>query len=182
MTRKKKFLIALGVVLAIALVSGISIYAATTYGTSSDPLVTLSYLNEKFKPQILDDLEEQLTSSEDSVTQSLNEQISGFTATIDSMLDGSSPVSEADTFSVVTLKSGQTVTCSVGAEIMLRIGTATGYGPSSPALIDTTSGGTLSSGSALTTNHMYMVTIDGNGVKATASTVKILIRGTYSIS
>jgi hypothetical protein len=79
----------------------------------------------------------------------------------------------------VTLNKGQTLTCGIGAEILLRTGTATGAG-SAPALVDSTTGSTLSSGGAVTANHMYMVSIQGNGLKATSS-VKVMVRGSYVI-
>lgn len=181
MIKKNRILVFLGVILAIAFVSGVSIMAATNYGSSSDPLVTLSYLTNKLSPEILDDMDSMISSAESDFSASLNNQINTFKTAIDSKLSGSTVTATTDTFSVVTLSKGQTVTCAVGAEIMLRIGTASGSGSSSPSLIDITSGSSLSSGSALTTNHMYMVTIAGNGVKATSSTVKILIRGNYTV-
>jgi hypothetical protein len=64
---------------------------------------------------------------------------------------------------------------------MLRIGTANGFG-SAPALVNYTDGATLAAGTALTTNHMYLVTIEGNGVRATADTVRVLVRGSYKIT
>jgi hypothetical protein len=84
-------------------------------------------------------------------------------------------------FTLVTLSRGQTVSCAVGTELLLRIGTAQAAGASAPALVDSTDGTTLTAGQALTANHMYMVTIQGNGFKATADTVKVLIRGDYLI-
>ena len=65
---------------------------------------------------------------------------------------------------------------------MLRIGTASCVSPSNPGLIDETSGGTLNNSGALVQNHLYMMTIEGRGVKATAATVKVLVRGGYTIA
>jgi hypothetical protein len=48
--------------------------------------------------------------------------------------------------------------------------------------VDTTAGGCLDSGGSLSANHLYLVTIDGGGLKATASTVKVLARGSYTVS
>jgi hypothetical protein len=64
---------------------------------------------------------------------------------------------------------------------MLRVGSASCVAPSSPGLIDETDGTTLESGKGLVKNHLYMMTIDERGVKATAETVKLLVRGSYSI-
>ena len=43
-------------------------------------------------------------------------------------------------------------------------------------------GGSLDSGGRLEKNHLYLVTIEGGGLKATASTVKVLARGSYTIT
>jgi hypothetical protein len=175
---KKKILIALGVVVAVAVISGASILAATTLGTQSDPLVTLSYLTQKMKPQIMNDVNSSISAAEASLQPTLDAQISQFKSDIDSKLGGSS--SQSDGFAVITLSKNQTLTCSVGTELLLRVGTATGTG-SAPALVDSTSGSTLSSGGTLAANHMYMVSIQGNGIKATSSSVKILVRGSYTL-
>lgn len=179
MRTKKKLLIALGVIIAVAFISGASILAATTLGTTADPLVTLSYLTSKLKPQIMNDVNASINSAEAALSAQLDTQVNGFTSDIDAKLNGSA--SQTAGFTLVTLAKDQTVTCGVGTEILLRTGTAAATG-SGAALVDTTSGATLSSGGALTANHMYMVSIQGNGFKATASSVKILIRGTYMVS
>ena len=180
MKLKKKLLIALGVLVAVAFVSGVSILAATTLGTQSDPLVTLSYLTGKFKPQVMSDVSANISAAQASLAPSLDAQVDRFKADIDSKLAGSSAQQSAG-FTVITLNKGQSISCSVGTEILLRIGTATASG-SLPALVDTTAGVTLSDGGALVSNHMYMVSIQGNGLKATASPVRILIRGTYIVT
>jgi hypothetical protein len=178
MKLKKKLLITLGVIVAVAFVSGVSILAATTFGTTNDPLVTLSYLNQKLKPQIMAEVSADVSAAQASLQPSLDAEVDSFTKDIDAKLGSAG--SEAAGFTLVTLSKNQTVSCAVGTELLLRVGTATATG-SAPALVDSTTGATLSSGGALAANHMYMVTIQGNGFKATASTVKVLIRGTYTI-
>lgn len=179
MKLKKKLLISLGVVVAVAFISGASILAATTLGTQQDPLVTLSYLTSQFKPQILSEVNSSISSAEATLAPTLDAKVSTFKTEIDAKLTGAS----VDTvgFTLVTLSKNQTVSCGVGAEILLRVGTATAAG-STPALIDTTTGVTLTTGGTLTANHMYMVSIEGNGLKATAASVKFLIRGSYTVS
>ena len=63
-----------------------------------------------------------------------------------------------------------------------EVGTASCMSPSSPGLIDETTAGTLNNGGALVTNHLYMMTIEGRGVKAGSATTKLLVRGTYTIA
>ena len=182
MTKKKKLWIAVCVLLTVALIVGITVVAANNYGTQSDPLVTLSYANN-LKTDILNSANSQIGTAKTQLSAELASQISTFTANIESKLTGSALPSTADAFSVVTLSQNQVITCQPGTEIMLRIGSAVSYGSDSPRLVDTTTATEVSSaGSSLTTNHMYMVTIAGNGIKASASTVKVLIRGDYTVS
>ena len=85
-------------------------------------------------------------------------------------------------FVLVTMKKGETLKGTVGTEVMLRVGTATCMASSAPGLIDTTSAGSIDNGAALSKNHLYMMTIEERGVKATAATVKVLVRGTYTVA
>lgn len=178
MKLKKKILISLGVLVAVAFISGASILAVTTLGTTSDPLITLSYLTGQLKPQVMSDVSASISAAEASLAPSLDAKVNSFKSDIDTKLSGSGASQTG--FVLVTLSKGQTVNCAVGSELLLRIGTATAAG-STPALVDTTTGSTLSSGGALAANHMYLVSIQGNGLTATATTVKVLIKGSYSI-
>ena len=167
---KTKIATGILVIAAIALVSGATILATATPGTQENPFVTLDYLNNKFKPEIL----EEARAVQRELSQSLDKKI----ADMEDRLRADP--GDADTFVVVTLSAGQTLSCSVGAEIMLRIGSAAAVG-SDPALVCYTNGETISDGAALTPNYMYLVTIEGNGVRASDDTVKLLARGDYSI-
>lgn len=92
------------------------------------------------------------------------------------------PPGDSASYSVVTLTSGQTLALGVGCEVMLRVGTATLAANTDPGLIDVSTGGTLNNGGALTANHLYMSTIADRTVQATAATVKLLVRGEYTVS
>ena len=175
---KRKIIIWIVLLAAAVLISGATILALAAPGTQTDPFITLSYLTNIFKPQVMADVDK----IGQEMTQKIDEQIGEIEARLESS-QGSASITPgaADKFTVVSLSRGQSLTCSVGAEIMLRIGTATGSG-SEPALVDYTDGETLSSGTALKANHMYLVTIEGNGVKATADLVRVLVRGGYKVT
>ena len=176
---KMKIITGIVVLAVITLISGATILATAAPGTTQqDPFITLDYLTNNFKPQILIEIrnaEQELTRAFDAKLADLEARFYANQSVV-SQTPGS-----ADRFSVVTLNRGQSLTCSVGAEIMLRLGTANGFG-SAPALVNYTTGDALSPGSALTANNMYLVTIEGNGVRATADSVKVLVRGNYRIS
>ncbi len=173
MSKGKKIATAIAVLVFTALVSGLTTMAVSNYGSRDDPLVTLSYLNQTVRPQIEAAVDEALNAKAAELTREF-QSIAGQSGTV----SGSQPSG----FVVLTLNNGQTVTCGVGTEIMLRIGSAVSNGPDSPRLIDETGGTSVgSSGTDLTVNHMYMVTIKGNGIKATRDNTKVLIRGDYTV-
>jgi len=176
---KRKIVIGIVVLAAVTLISGASILAFATPGSQTDPFITLSYLTNVFRPGVMEDVKE----TEQEMTQRFNARIAELEALMQTNQGGSGSAGAgvSESFQVVTLSRGQSLTCSVGVEIMLRVGTAEGVG-SAPALVNYTTGTTLSSGTALTTNHMYLVTIEGNGVRATADTVRVLVRGSYTVT
>ena len=85
-------------------------------------------------------------------------------------------------FVLVTMSRGQTLMGDVGTEVLLRVGTASCKASSAPGLIDTTDASTLNHGASLVKNHLYMMTIEDRGVTATAATVKVLVRGSYTLA
>jgi len=182
MQTRKKLVIAVSVLLTVLLIVGVSTLAATNYGTKTDPLVTLSYIDQTVTKSINSALDSAIETAKTSLTADFDAKIEAFTKALEGQTGGSGSGGTADTFVLVTLTNGQTLTCPVGSELLLRIGTAVTYGPNSPRLVDETDGASISAaGTALTTNHMYLVTIANNGVKATSATVKILVRGAYTI-
>ena len=65
---------------------------------------------------------------------------------------------------------------------MRRGGTAPCASPSSSGSYNGTNAASLNNGSALAANHLYMMTIEGRGVKAGSDTTKLLVRGSYTIA
>ena len=182
----KKKMIKLTAVLALVLVvAGISAYA--TAGGKNDPLVSLSYLNETFLNTVTEKVQGMIKSRDSELKAELSKEIAAaereLAAEYGSGSEGSNVPGEYEptTFVVVTLEKGQTLVGKIGCELMLRVGSATCVADSSPGLVDTTAGSTLAGGKALSANHLYMATVDGRGVKATAGSVKVLVRGPYTI-
>ena len=170
MNRKRRVGRMAAALLAAVLLT-VTISAAAEPGSSKDPLVTLSYLNDTYLGTILEKVDARIQQRNADLLGQLGQ--SGGTA--------SGSASSAN-FVLVTLSSGQTLTGSVGCEVLLRVGTATCVASSAPGLIDETTGSTLAGGSALAQNHLYMMTVENRGVKATAATVKLLVRGGYTVS
>lgn len=144
--------------------SGVSL--AVEPGSASDPLVTLSYLNDVFLGQIMTKVDQKIAARNSQLLRS--------------------PGARAECLGwnlpVVTLSKGQVLTGDIGCEVMLRVGTASCVSPSNPGLIDETTAASLNNGGALAANHLYMMTIEGRGVKAGSDTTKLLVRGSYTIA
>ena len=158
------------VLLVLAGVLSMTVTLAAEPGSSNDPLVTLSYLNETFMDSIMQKVDQKIAARNSQIAQQLGGQSGGIAS------------GTAASFTVVTLSSGQILTGDIGCEVMLRVGTAVCVSPSSPGLIDESSAATLNNGGALVQNHLYMMTIEGRGVKATAATTKLLVRGGYTVA
>ena len=118
-------------VLAVALLAaGVGAYAATTYGTQSDPLIAQSYLDEVLAPQLQREFD-----------AALEEAVSG--------LEGGESAFES-----VTASGG--VSCAEGTEVIPLGEGATATG----TMIDATAGGIVNAGEALSANHLYLAADD----------------------
>ncbi len=168
--KKNRWVLRLVSLLAISCVLSTTVSLAAEAGSTGDPLVTLSYLNETFLGNILSAVDQKIAARNSQIVQQMGGSVStGATST-------------ASTFTVVTLSNGQILTGQIGCEVMLRVGSAVCVSSSAPGLIDETAASTLNNGGGLVQNHLYMMTIENRGVKATAATTKLLVRGSYTIA
>lgn len=165
--KKNRWFARMLVLLVVSGMLNMTISVAAEAGSSQDPLVTLSYLNETFLGNVL---------------QRVDEKIAARNQTLSQQLGGGSGSESAATFAVVTLSNGQVLTGGIGCEVMLRVGSAVCVSPSAPGLIDETTAAGLGGGLALEQNHLYMMTVEGRGVRATAAVTKLLVRGSYTIA
>lgn len=170
----KKWMIRLG---AGALAAGCLVMgAALAAGDQEDPLVTLSYLNQTAIPQIVEQVEERTAQRQEELEESFRTQLSQY------QQGGQGGGSASAGYTLVTLAQGQGMRLEVGCEVLLRVGSASVQADSSPALIDLSTGGTVNSGASLEKNHLYMSTIEGRTLTADAATVKVLVRGGYTVA
>lgn len=169
---------ALPALLALTLLLGTGV-AVASGGDKKDPLVTLSYLEDVVIPEILDLLSKETKSVDKQLKQDLADRIEEYEDEMEALVSDTSVGSE--TYVLVTLTKGQTMALEVGCEMMLRVGTATVNAATNPALIDVTTGGGVNGGTSLVKNHLYMSTIPDRTLTPTADTVKLLVRGGYTV-
>lgn len=147
--RTMKYIIA---VLAVLLLAGVTAYAATTYGSQDDPLITRSYLDDVLKPE----LEGELQTKLDAAAAELQRSASG-------------------EFSRVELSVGQTLRCAAGSELLPVSGAVSALN----GLTDTTEGAAVASGTALSANHLYLAAEESGAAAAGAAVV--LVSGSWHV-
>ena len=161
--------------LAAVMALGAAALAAGTAGTEDDPLVTLSYLDEVFAVRVTEQFRQELDEKESALREALEERVTALEAQVPGV------GKTGGDYAVETLSDGQTLIAQRGTELMLRVGEAVVTADDEPGLVDTSTAGNLADGGSLVKNHLYMVTINGNGIRA-VGTVKVVARGDYTIS
>ena len=140
----------LGVVISVTAIVG-TVYAADA-GSSSDPLVSKSYVD-----------------------------VQSVLAKINSSSGSSSGSSGAAAFTPVEVKTGGTIIGGEGAEIILRSGNAQVVLNGNDTITDATTGQALTEGKALATNHLTIIPRgDGRGYKVTHN-AWFLVKGSYTV-
>ncbi len=153
-----KKIIIFTLILAMALTA--VIYAAP--GDSNDPIVVLSYLNDRIKSLIsdykLDEVEKLLASGGSGGT------------------GGSSASLE-----VVEIHAGEKLIAGAGTELILRGGKAFVIGSEMGGISNVTSGKDFVSGMEFVSNHLMIVPRDDGRGAYTNDYAIFMVRGTYEI-
>ena len=173
---------ALPLLLALTLLLGTGA-AFASGGGKSDPLVTLSYLTDIALPELLDDLTDVTEVIADDLRDDLSDQIDTYEDEMTALVASADTGSQGnETYTLLTLTDGQTLAPAVGCEMMLRVGSITVNAATSPALIDITTGEGVNNGTSLTKNHLYMATIPDRTLGPVSGTVKLLVRGSFTVT
>lgn len=186
-------------VAAILVGSAVTVYAA--YDSTADPIVSLSYLSEIFKPAVKSELKSELSSSikteiaaaknelssdlsdmKDELSDELYSKLSDdYAATLSAMQKQIDALSNE--YSEVALTKNRRLIADAACEVVLLSGSATvrSADPES-GIIDCTDGVILYDGEAVPQNHKLLVPKngDGRGVFAVSDTT-LLVRGGYTL-
>ncbi len=176
----KKNIRVIAMALAVVMTLGITVFAAS-YDSSEDPLISLSYLKNIFKPELEKQYNEKIASLESkiaSLEQKLSEETSKAPTT-----DNSSEKAEASAaFEVIELTTGDQLYAVSACEIMLRSGQAVCIAPDPTQGLAAFTGAEILNGQALTKNIMHLIPRgDGRGIMANSESVYIMVRGEYRI-
>lgn len=143
----------LAVALALTLIVGLAAIASGA-GTTTDPLVTLSYLENQFRPSVLSAASSQTAAARTQLESNLDSRINAFRYSLPTVMS-STPVSSD--YMSVTLAPEEVCSLTAGMEVLFLEGSAVA---NAAGLTDTSIGQTLAAGGALSVNHLYLVTYD----------------------
>ena len=101
---KKKTLITIALVAALAMVAAVTVYAVANYGSREDPLVTSSYLQDVVQPRMEDAYRSTLNGAIGEMEEQFADQVAA----------------AGGTYVLVTLENGQTLTGRAGTEVLMR--------------------------------------------------------------
>ena len=151
---KNHFLRTFLILLLVAVLGAVGVYAAARYGSQEDPLVAKSYLTDVVEKEITDYTDSQIRAAVSDAQGRVQEQIRA----------------AAGVFQSVNLSAGQTLTCEPGTEVVLLSGNVAASGD----FTDTTLGEALSEGE-IAVNHLYLA--GGNAVLTAAGDATLMVRG-----
>lgn len=155
---------------AVVLIASLAILAAGTgssAGTTSDPLVTMSYVNETFRAELLQQLQQEMNTSQAEYSQSITAMLQS----ISNRYSGYAPETSVQSDYVsIAVPAGETLELAPGQQFLVLSGTGK---VSLNMMVDTTSGQSLSSGHALAENHFY--TVPGEAAITAETDLNILI-------
>ena len=169
---KNKRIIVITLILAISL-TAVSI--AANPGSSDDPLISLSYFEDK-----IDSLKDNLSKS---LSSSLNEKFDELSDEIEKNIDDikKNGVTAPTSFELITLGENETLILEASTEIIVRSGKSIVITSenSSGGISDVTLGKDLANGETITNNHLLIVPkSDGRGIKSII-TGAVLVKGNY---
>lgn len=141
------------VALVAVTITGVAL-AAGTQGSQSDPLVTLSYINDVLVPEIMARADEHIENKAEELMEKVQ--------------TGGKAV-----FVTVEVPAGKKLNLTAGTQLILRQGTAV----NTDGLIDLTEGASM--WNELQVNHLYIATKDGQVATVTGNAL-FLVQGRYT--
>ena len=152
--------------------------AAAAGGDSSDPLISLNYLQTVFTAKANSSIDASL----DKTGQTAYTQAETLLRSTVAAAEANVGAQRADVFTEARLKQGDMLSGPTGLQVIVLAGNAN-VQFSSGAVIDVTTGSEVSSGASLAENHRYLVAEDTTALFAvTGKTAVLSYRGLYSLS
>ena len=163
---KKKFSlrILLPAILVTALIAGMLAVSGSNI-TSSDPLISLSYLTGTFQNNIMSQIQSKITAESSKLQTTFQQRVNGMNSA-----SGAQAAASA-THTSASIPAGSSYTVPANSEVLFLSGAAT---VTSAGLTDVTEGAAVSIGGDMTVNHLYAAT--SSVILRAGQTARILIR------
>lgn len=172
----RKHLILKLAIVALVIVVGAGLFASAAPGDSSDPLVSLSYINETVIPSLTAKFEGLVGDAKDELSASFDNTLEEFKSSLnaETVTNALDDIGSRSEYKTVELSDGQAVVLEPGCEVLF----VSGEGLCIGTLSDTTSGTALENG-RLEANHLYLST--GDASVSADGEAELLIKGNYDI-
>lgn len=186
---------ALAMALSLVMGGAVVTLAAGGYGSQDDPLVTLSYITDVAVPEANAQINSIFSQKQAAILDEVTKQVNQMRTDLAGKITPGSPVSQDVLDQVanaaaaqlgsgsstaqwrsVSLAKGQTIYGALGAQLILRKGSATCYS----GMVNLSSGDTLSHGQSVAANNLYLIGTEGCGFTATADCT-VLVNGGNTI-
>lgn len=164
------------VLVGVVAVAGIS--ASATGGDQPDPLITLSYLTQVVKPELMGMVDEQVAANEAALTEKIDTAIADYSKQMEEMLSQANGSNSS--YVSVAVSAEDILIPAAGTEVILCSGEVNITSDSASVLYDTTAGSSLNKGASLVANHLYIVSAEEIGIVAEVDSV-LMVRGEYFI-
>lgn len=187
--KQKKIFYPIFAVLFFLVIAVVVAQAAGTPGSTNDPLVTKSYVDQQIA-QLAAKIGSSGTSGGGTVNNADVEQLKTDVGdltkfVIDSLTDIENLKSRVagieNGYVVLQMNKGQKLILSGGSEVVLRSGSATAIKGESGTLVDISTGTDLTDGAKVPLQHLVITPKgDGRGLTITSSSY-LIVKGGYSI-
>lgn len=168
--------------------------ASSQLGSSDDPVVTKSYVDQQIQKALGGSLNTSATSSNsnssstnsgNSSSSTTNTNNTSSTANTGSNTTGTSTSTNSNSkVSIVELRPGKKLIANAGTQVIVRKGKASVYSDASNGIIDITSGIEVGASQVISNNHLLLFPRDGRGVTvdaASSSNATIMVIGSYGV-
>lgn len=181
--KKKRLAVTLSILVGV-LLTVFAVFSASAY-TDSDPLITLSYLQEIFAPS----LKQEIISSVENMSTTdtaVEESLPAATDNAAEAVPVDTPVrNESKSYTLLELSLGQTVMADSICEFIVRPGSKVAVISPFPSqgVADITNGVEVLSGENVSINAYCLIPrgADGRGITVLSEKAYIMIRGDYTI-
>ena len=135
---------------------------AANPGSSDDPLISLSYLNDVVIPQLKGYVDAAVGNGTNGMSKPLGEGV-------------------FNSYEVVTVGAGKTIYGAKSCHMILRMGSASVVASQKGGVADVTSGADLLNGATVYPNHLLIVPVDdGRGIKMQTDGI-VMVSGKFTV-